>query len=169
MQTELRQRLGTGNDLCGSPAEAAEALSPGMGALLRTPNNILGIEYCKAILSQNSPLRPMPLPRWGAAHGGKAGKYNGIRWPAPVICENSRCRSGRRLCRSRPWCSTERPEQKGICLIPAGWNGIAGAAAGGTAGAFRPGAGRQRRAGTPAGSGGPGSNQPGRPLHPPEN
>lgn len=77
LQTELRQRLGTGMTYAAARAEAAEVLSPGMGALLRTPNNILGIEYCKAILSQNSPLRPMPLPRWGAAHGGEAGSHNG--------------------------------------------------------------------------------------------
>ena len=77
LQTELRQRLATGMTYAAARAEAAEALSPGMGALLRTPNNILGIEYCKAILGQNSPLRPMPLPRWGAAHGGEAGSHNG--------------------------------------------------------------------------------------------
>lgn len=77
LQTELRQRLGTGMTYAAARAEAAEVLSSGMGALLRTPNNILGIEYCKAILGQNSPLRPMPLPRWGAAHGGEAGSHNG--------------------------------------------------------------------------------------------
>lgn len=77
LQTELRQRLATGMTYAAARAEAAEVLSPGMGALLRTPNNILGIEYCKAILGQNSPLRPMPLPRWAAAHGGEAGSHNG--------------------------------------------------------------------------------------------
>lgn len=77
LQTELRQRLGTGMTYAAARAEAAEVLSPGMGVLLRTPNNILGIEYCKAILGQNSPLRPIPLPRWGAAHGGEAGSHNG--------------------------------------------------------------------------------------------
>lgn len=78
MQEMLRVRLTTGVTYAAARAEAAEALEPGMGALLRTPNNILGIEYCKAILAQGSSLHPMPLPRWGAAHGGKAGEHKGI-------------------------------------------------------------------------------------------
>lgn len=77
LQELLRQRLDTGMTYAAARAEAAEALQPGLGALLRTPNNILGVEYCKAILAQGSSLRPMPLPRWGAAHGGQAGEYNG--------------------------------------------------------------------------------------------
>lgn len=77
LQALLRQRLATGMTYAAARAEAAETLHPGMGALLRTPNNILGIEYCKAILAQGGGLQPMPLPRWGAAHGGEAGEYNG--------------------------------------------------------------------------------------------
>ena len=40
------------------------------------------------------------------------------RWPAPVICENSRCRSGRRLCRSRPWCLYRKAGAEGHLLDP---------------------------------------------------
>jgi len=36
--------------------------------LLRTPNNILGIEYCKAILNQNSSLSVFTIPRIQAQH-----------------------------------------------------------------------------------------------------
>ena len=57
--------------------EAADTLRPGTGTLLRTPNNILGIEYCKAILAQHTPLTPFALPRLGAAHGGGAGEHAG--------------------------------------------------------------------------------------------
>ena len=78
LQTLLREKLAKGVTYAAARAEAAEALCPGSGALLRTPNNILGIEYCKAILAQAAPLTPMPLPRWGAAHGGAAGEHNGI-------------------------------------------------------------------------------------------
>ncbi len=35
---------------------------------LSEPNNILGIEYCKAILRQKSPLEPLTLPREGAGY-----------------------------------------------------------------------------------------------------
>ena len=53
------------------------ALHPGTGGLLRTPNNILGIEYCKAILHRHAALTPLALPRLGAAHGGGAGAHAG--------------------------------------------------------------------------------------------
>lgn len=78
LQPLLRQKLGAGMTYAAARAEAAEELEPGMGTLLRTPNNILGIEYCKAILNRKADLRPLPLPRWGAAHGGAAGEHNGI-------------------------------------------------------------------------------------------
>ena len=58
-------------------AAAADALHPGTGGLLRTPNNILGIEYCKAILHRHAALKPLALPRLGAAHGGGAGAHAG--------------------------------------------------------------------------------------------
>lgn len=77
IDAQIRQRLATGMTYAAARAEAADALHPGMGALLRTPNNILGIEYCKAILAQNAALTPLALPRLGAAHGGGAGEHEG--------------------------------------------------------------------------------------------
>lgn len=52
---------------------------------LSSPNNILGIEYCKAILSLNSSITPVPLLREGAGYHdtdlsfGKAPSASGIR------------------------------------------------------------------------------------------
>ena len=37
-------------------------------ALVSSPNNILAVEYCKAILSQKSSLRPFPILRRGSYH-----------------------------------------------------------------------------------------------------
>ena len=73
----LRERLSTGMTYAAARAEAADALLPGAGTLLRTPNNILGIEYCKAILHWHAALTPLALPRLGAAHGGGAGAHAG--------------------------------------------------------------------------------------------
>ena len=53
----LRSQLESGLPFAAARAAAAETLCPGAADLLQTPNNILGIEYCK------------PLPRLGAAHG----------------------------------------------------------------------------------------------------
>lgn len=77
INTLLRKNLATGMTYAAARAAAADALRPGMGKLLRTPNNILGIEYCKAILAQGAALTPLALPRLGAAHGGGAGEHGG--------------------------------------------------------------------------------------------
>lgn len=78
LDAPLRERLATGMTYAAARAEAADALLPGAGALLRTPNNILGIEYCKAILAQHAALTPLALPRLGVAHGGGAGEHGGV-------------------------------------------------------------------------------------------
>lgn len=36
--------------------------------IIRSPNNILAVEYCKAILAQNSPMKHMPIQRKGDYH-----------------------------------------------------------------------------------------------------
>ena len=45
-------------------------------SLLSNPNDILAVEYCKAILSQNSPLHPLPIHRGGNYHDLNADAEN---------------------------------------------------------------------------------------------
>lgn len=68
----LRRELAGGTPYAAARAAAAARLCPGAGEVLASPNNNLGVEYCKAILQQGSHLRPLPLPRLGAAHGAAA-------------------------------------------------------------------------------------------------
>ena len=63
----LRSELDTGKSF---PA-AREAALKRMGVetdILSQPNNILAVEYCKAILSQNSKMEPFPIHRQGSYH-----------------------------------------------------------------------------------------------------
>ena len=46
------------------------------GALVTQPNNILAIEYCKAILSQHSPMEPFPILRQGSYHDAAPDREN---------------------------------------------------------------------------------------------
>ena len=64
----LRQELDSGKSF---PAARAGALAQmGLsGEILRRPNDILAVEYCKAILELGASLVPLPLPRQGAGHG----------------------------------------------------------------------------------------------------
>ena len=68
----LKAQLAAGARSFAAARQAAvEALCPGSGLaeLLDKPNNNLAVEYCKAILEQDAPLTPVPLPRVGADHG----------------------------------------------------------------------------------------------------
>lgn len=49
------------------PCSAGDADCRYEFSILQSPNNILGIEYCKALLRQESPIRPVALPR--RSHG----------------------------------------------------------------------------------------------------
>ena len=63
----LRSELETGKSF---PA-AREAALKRMGIMtdiLSQPNNILGVEYCKAILTQNAPMEIFPIHRRGSYH-----------------------------------------------------------------------------------------------------
>ena len=84
LNARIRQNLAIGMTYAAARAAAADALHPGTGGLLRTPNNILGIEYCKAILHRHAALTPLALPRLGAAHGGGAGAHAGT--PILGVC-----------------------------------------------------------------------------------
>ena len=41
-------------------------------ALLSSPNNILGTEYCRALLAENSRIQPLPIPRIGGGYADTA-------------------------------------------------------------------------------------------------
>lgn len=41
-------------------------------SLLTSPNNILGVEYCKAILKERAQIDPLPLPRVGGGYADTA-------------------------------------------------------------------------------------------------
>lgn len=63
----LRRELSTGKSFPAARQAALEAMGFS-GTLLESPNNILAVEYCKAILRRSSPLRPIPIQREGAYH-----------------------------------------------------------------------------------------------------
>ncbi len=63
----LRLQLDTGKSFPAARAAALTSMGVKAG-ILATPNNILAVEYCKAILSQGSPLVPFPIPRAGSYH-----------------------------------------------------------------------------------------------------
>lgn len=63
----LREQLTTGMSFPAARQGALEAMGLS-GSLLESPNNILAVEYCKAILAQHSPMCPLPIRREGRYH-----------------------------------------------------------------------------------------------------
>ena len=67
----LRNHLEQGKSFPAARQAALEEMGLD-GALLESPNNILAVEYCKAILTQGSNLEPMPIHRGGDYHDTQA-------------------------------------------------------------------------------------------------
>ena len=61
----LREELDKGYSFPKARQNALESMGYN-SAVLSSPNNILAVEYCKAILDQNSKLIPMPIFRQGS-------------------------------------------------------------------------------------------------------
>ena len=71
----LRQELDTGKSFPAARQAALEHMGVD-SELLRQPNNILGMEYCKAILSQGCAMKPFPIHRQGSYHAEIADSEN---------------------------------------------------------------------------------------------
>ena len=71
----LRAHLDAGLSFPAARQQALQDLGMN-GAFLETPNNILAIEYCKAILAQGSNLQIFPIQRGGSYHDTQADHEN---------------------------------------------------------------------------------------------
>lgn len=68
-QAALRRRLDRGTSFAACrQAAAEELLGPERAAVLESPNNNLGVEYCRALLERDSSIRPLTIPRTGDPH-----------------------------------------------------------------------------------------------------
>lgn len=64
----LYAQLRTGKSLTRAKFESLEAVGKDEAALIQSPNNILGVEYQKALLRMQSRAEILPVLREGAAH-----------------------------------------------------------------------------------------------------
>ena len=66
-QEALRERLTEGDSFAATRQRALEAVC-GDGSVLARPNDILAVEYCKALLARGSAIRPLAIRREGGYH-----------------------------------------------------------------------------------------------------
>ncbi len=71
----LKEALRRGLSFPAARQQALESMHAD-GSLLSKPNNILAVEYCKAILTQNASIKPEPILRQGEYHNSAADKEN---------------------------------------------------------------------------------------------
>ena len=80
----LRSQLDLGLSFPAARQAALENLGTN-GDLLTQPNNILAVEYCKAILTQQSAMKPFPIHREGSYHAEVADAENPSATAMPQI------------------------------------------------------------------------------------
>ena len=103
---KLQTRLSMGNRSFPAARQAALADMGVDAAALTKPNNILAVEYFKAIIAQKSAMEPMPILRRGDYHDGapdpenpsatslRQRMYSGEDWASYVPAEAADCLSG---------------------------------------------------------------------------
>ncbi len=68
-KTLVKETMKDGTSFVKARTDAALALNSDIDeALLKNPNNILGVEYCRALLAKESEIAPMPIPRVGGGY-----------------------------------------------------------------------------------------------------
>lgn len=68
----LREKLSQGMSFASAREAAARVLLGEGASVLERPNDILGVEYCKALLQTASAIEPLALVRRGVSHDGGA-------------------------------------------------------------------------------------------------
>lgn len=68
IQETFQQTLQKGLSYAAAREKCLSTLDAQAAALLKSPNNTLGIEYCRALQKENSLITPLTIPRVGAAH-----------------------------------------------------------------------------------------------------
>lgn len=66
---KLREKLAEGLSFPAARQQAVESLGHG-SEILTNPNDILAVEYCKALLRRKADIAPMPILRTGSYHSG---------------------------------------------------------------------------------------------------
>lgn len=70
---QVKRELESGVSFAAARQRAVETLtSPEEAALLERANNVLGVEYCKALLRRNSDICPLTVLRHGSGHDAAA-------------------------------------------------------------------------------------------------
>ncbi|MBR6951768.1 MAG: nucleotidyltransferase family protein [Oscillospiraceae bacterium] len=75
----IRAMMKTGVSYAEARQEALRRLAGESAGCLSFPNNILGVEYLKAIFRQKAPLEPVPILRSGGSHGGEGWSGKTVR------------------------------------------------------------------------------------------
>ena len=82
-----REWLGKGLPYASALQKAADEALGGRSEILRSPNNLLGVEYLKALSKLKSSMQPITVRRTEGAHGGETG-YSASAVRKEMLCRN---------------------------------------------------------------------------------
>lgn len=74
-EERLREKIATGVSYATAKQQMVEEIT-GIPGILKTPNDILGAEYCRELLRRGSNIRPLPVHRPGDYHDLRADPEN---------------------------------------------------------------------------------------------
>lgn len=89
----LKEKMKDGTSYIRARNAAALERFPALDEkLLSSPNNILGVEYCRALLGRKSTISPLPILRTGSSHGSAAlaGNYSSATAIRAALSDGSR-------------------------------------------------------------------------------
>ena len=104
----LRQGLQEGVSFAAARERAVRALLGEKAAILAQPNDILGVEYCKAIARQSAAPEPLALPRRGVGHDEGAAKGFASASHIRALLRSGACADGFLTPESAAVCARER-------------------------------------------------------------
>lgn len=121
LSASLKKALAGGITFAAARQQAvASLLGEEAAAVLREPNNTLGIEYLRALRRQHSAIQPETLSRAGAGHNAEAAEGS----LAPATFLRREFRAGRDIASYLPEAMMQgllRAEKDGRCADPALW------------------------------------------------
>lgn len=87
---KISRQMKTGQSYAAARQSVAEEILGADAQILKSPNNVLGIEYLKALAKENSSLFPVAVKRAGAGHDcTAAGGFSSASYIRRLVCENS--------------------------------------------------------------------------------
>ncbi len=90
VEAVFRRKLQEGLSYAAAREQSVAAWNPELAALLASPNNVLGLEYCRALDCANSLITPLSIRRYAVEHNAReaSGRFASASYLRTRILQN---------------------------------------------------------------------------------